>query len=226
MRALWLLLLVSFAAAAHESDVRFEPHPGASIPATLQFREARLGDYFGAAPVVLVLGYSSCINLCGTTLEGTNEVLDAARLSPGRDYTALFVSIDPRDEKAAPPRRPGWHFLTGAAAAGELAQAVGFRYRFDKASGEFAHPAGFVVLTPQGRVSRYFEGVRFEPAELKRALVEASNGEARGGFSGFLLRCFHDPENGRYTATVLGAVRIAMIAFLLGFGWLAWRRLR
>jgi protein SCO1/2 len=226
MKPIWLLLLASFAAAAHESDVRFAPQAGASVPPALQFREARLADYLGAAPVVLVLGYNSCINLCGTTLEGTNEVLEAARLAPGRDYTALFVSIDPRDEKAAPRRRPGWHFLTGAAAAGELARAVGFRYRFDKASGEFAHPAGFVVLTPQGRVSRYFEGVRFEPADVKRALAEASNGETRGGFSGFLLRCFHDPQNGRYTTAVLAAVRIAMLAFLLGLGWLAWRRLR
>jgi protein SCO1/2 len=226
VKALWVLLLICATAQAHESDVAFEARPGAAVPAALSFRESPLVRYLGAAPVVLVLGYESCVNLCGMTLEGASEALRRTGLAPERDYTALFVSIDPRDEKAAPRRRPGWHFLTGAAAAARVAQAVGFRYRFDQASGEFAHPAGFVVLTPQGRVSRYFEGVRFDPAELKRSLLDASRGEARGGFEGFLLRCFRDPDNGRNTATVLAAVRIALIAFLLGFGWVAWRRLR
>src|SRR5690348_14177813 len=122
------------------------------VPGEVAFREGRLADYYGRAPVVLVLGYFGCVNLCGTTLTGVDEALRDTGLAAGRDYNALFVSVDPRDETAVPERRPGWHFLTGAAAAARVAQAVGFRYRFEKESGQFAHPAGFVVLTPKGRI--------------------------------------------------------------------------
>ena len=111
MRGLWLLAFVAFAASAHESDVRFEQRAGANVPAEL------LGGYLGRSPVVLVLGYNSCVNLCATTLEGTSQALTATGLAPERDYTALFVSIDPRDEKTAPRR-------TSAAAPARFASST------------------------------------------------------------------------------------------------------
>jgi protein SCO1/2 len=220
------LMLLTLTAFAHGPAVDFDPHPGARLDARLGFREARLGDYLGALPVVLVLGYNHCANLCGTTLQGVSLALRDTGLAPERDYTALFVSIDPRDEKAPPERRNGWHFLTGAAAASALARAVGFRYYYDADSGEFAHPAGFVLLTPQGEVARYFMGVRFDAAQLRQAIGAAAAGKTESSFERLLLVCFHDPVSGKYNAVVLTAVRIAMALFLLAVGWFAWRKLR
>lgn len=221
-----LVLAHGTAVAARNPDVEFEPHLGATVPGDVAFREARLGDYYGRAPVVLVLGYFGCVNLCGTTLTGVDEALRQTGLDPDGDYTALFVSVDPRDENAVPERRPGWHFLTGAAAAARVAQAVGFRYAFEKESGQFAHPAGFVVLTPQGKVAQYFEGVRFDSSALRKVLQAAGKGETQSTFQRLLFVCFHDPLGGRHTPAVMAAVRIVMLSLLLAGGLFAWRRRR
>ena len=219
------LLLFCTSALAHPGDIAFDPHLGAQVPA-VQFREAPIARYLGFAPVVLVLGYAGCVNLCGTTLEGVALALKDTKLVAGQDYSALWVSIDPRDERTPPAPRPGWHMLTGAQPAARVADAVGFRYRYEKASGEFEHPAGFVLLTPEGRVSSYFEGVRFDAPRLRAAILEASQGRTQSSVETLLLVCFHDLQNGRYTATVLTAIRIAMGVFLLGLGVVAWRHLR
>lgn len=221
-----LLLFLWSSALAAMPDVAFQPHPGALVPADARFREARLGEYFGGAPIVLVLGYVGCVNLCGTTLNGVAEALRETGLTPERDYIALFVSIDPRDERAPPERRPGWHFLTGASAAARVAQAVGFRYAYEEQSGQFAHPAGFVLLTPQGEVARYFEGVRFDAETLRLKIEEAEKGETSGALTRLLLVCFHDPLGGRNTQAVMTGVRIASGLLLVAFGVFAWRRLR
>jgi protein SCO1/2 len=226
MKAALLAALLALAAPAHERAIDFDPHPGATVAGALAFREAALGDYYGGAPVVLVLGYLGCVNLCGTTLDGVSLALRATGLEPERDYRALFVSVDPRDEKAPPGRRAGWHFLTGAAAAAMLAKAVGFNYAYDAASGEFAHPAGFVVLTPHGEVARYFAGVRYDAADLRAAIADAKRGQTQSAFERVLLLCFHDPEGGRHTPTVMLALRLIMGALLLALGVLAWRHLR
>jgi protein SCO1 len=212
------LVLIALPALA-DIDVSFDEHPGARVPG--------LDDYYGGPPIVLVLGYLGCVNLCGTTLTGVAEALRDTKLAPERDYRALFVSIDPRDEKAPPERRPGWHFLTGAAAASRVAEAVGFRYRYEKESGQFAHPAGFMVLTPQGKVARYFAGVRFDARQLKDAILQASEGEVQqSAWDRLVLVCFHDPLGARNTPAVMLGVRIAMALLIIAAGLLAWRRLR
>jgi protein SCO1/2 len=226
MRRLALLLVLVSLRAFGQPEISFDERLGSTVPGDVSFREARLADYYGRAPVVLVLGYFGCVNLCGTTLTGVAEALRDTGLAADLDYRALFVSIDPRDENAAPERRPGWHFLTGAAAAARVAQAIGFRYRFEKESGEFAHPAGFVVLTPEGRIAQYFEGVRFDAGELKKTLIEASRGKTQSAFQRLLFVCFHDPLGGRHTPAVMAGVRIAMLTLLSAAGFLAWRRLR
>jgi protein SCO1/2 len=226
MRSALVWLLVACSAQAHVPAVDFDPHPGARVAADLRFREARLGDYFGAQPVVLVLGYVGCVNLCGTTLDGVSLALRDAALVPERDYRALFVSIDPRDEKAPPGRRAGWHFLTGAASAAAVAKAVGFRYAYDADTGEYAHPAGFMVLTPQGELARYFMGVRYDASEVRQVIADAARGRTQSTYERLLLLCFHDPVVGKHTAAVLNALRVAMALFLAALGYLAWRKLR
>lgn len=225
MKLTLLLLLVACTAQAHVRDVDFDPHPGARVP-DLSFREARLADYLGAQPVVLVLGYLGCVNLCGTTLDAVSLALRDAGLVPERDYRALFVSIDPRDEKAPPGRRVGWHFLTGVKPASALASTVGFRYAYDADTGEYAHPAGFMVLTPQGEIARYFMGVRYDAAEMRQALADAARGRTQSTYQRLLLLCFHDPVMGKHTAAVLNVLRVAMLLFVAALGFLAWRKLR
>jgi protein SCO1/2 len=225
MRAPLAIALFLLALPLHAREVDFDPHPGARIP-DVAFREGGLRDYLGTRPVVLVLGYEGCVNLCGTTLDGVSLALRDTGLSAGRDYTALFVSVDPRDEKAPREQRAGWHFLTGADSAAAVAKTVGFRYYYEEESGQFAHPAGFVVLTPQGDIARYFMGVRFDAPELRQAIAEAARGRTQGTFERVLLLCFHDPVSGKYTQSVLTGIRIAMIMLLAALGFVAWRKLR
>jgi len=224
-----LSMVLAHASLAGLRDVDFDARMGAQLPLNLSFREGgstvRLDRYFGRAPVVLELGYLGCINLCSATIVGASEALSRTGLEPGKDYTALFVSIDPRDETARPERREGWHVLTGAASAAVLAQRVGFRYAHDPESGEFAHPAGFLVVTPEGRVAQYFGGVRFDAQALRDALLAAEAGTPRSALERVLLVCFHDPVSGRYNEEVLRALQVAGVAFLAALGFLAWRRL-
>jgi protein SCO1/2 len=224
-----LSLLLMQQAAAGLRDVDFDPHRGAQLPLNLAFREngseVRLDRYFGRAPVVLELGYLGCLNLCSTTIVGASEALSRTGLAPGKDYTALFVSIDPRDESARPERREGWHVLTGAASAAVLAQRAGFRYAYDRESGEFAHPAGFLIVTPDGRIAQYFGGVRFDAHALRDALLAADAGATPSALERVLLVCFHDPVTGKYSETVLHTLQVAGLAFLAALGLLAWRRL-
>lgn len=219
-------LLASPATSAHINEVAFDPRIGATVSGSLEFREAHaavhLERYFGARPIVLVLGYFGCRHLCPLLVDGVSEALARSGMKPDRDYAALFVSIDRRDEAAAPKRREGWHMLTGAASAASLAQSVGFKFFYEEESGEFAHPAGFLVLTPQGEVARYFPGVRFDAQLVRAAIDDAARGRTSTAFERFLLRCFRDPVTGKYSQAVLTSVRVAALLFLAllaSFGW-------
>jgi protein SCO1/2 len=224
------LAVLSLNAQAGLRDVDFTPRPGAALPLNVELHEGkravRLDRFFGGAPVVVQLGYFGCVNLCSTTFVGTSEALSRTGLVAGRDYVGLFVSIDPRDEHEPPYERAGWHILTGARSAGAIARAVGFRYAYEAETGQYAHPAGFVVATPEGAVSSYFGGVRFDAPALRAALLDASGGRSPGFLEQALLVCFHDPVNGRYNDAVLASLRILGGAFLLAAAWLAWRKLR
>ena len=210
--------------------VGFEQRLGAQLPLDAAFRDdggqaVRLGDYFGARPVVLALVYYRCPMLCTLVERGAAGAARALALAPGRDYDFVFVSFDPEDtpERAAEKKREtvaaygrpgaagGFHFLTGEpAAVAAVAEAVGFRWTKDPITGEFAHAAGLVVATPDGRVSRYLYGAEFAPRDLKLALVESSAGKIGGPVEKMLLYCFrYDAGLGRYTAVSLLALRIA-----------------
>jgi protein SCO1/2 len=218
-------------------DVGLDQKLNEQIPLDLTFhdeggRTVRLADYFGAVPVVLSLNYFDCPMLCPLVL---NDVLRAARAIPlelGQDYRILTVSIDPHDTPARAAAKQqwyveqygrgrtvdGWHFLTGDERSIEsLASAVGFRYVLDPKSGQFAHTAGIMVLTPDGRLARYLYGVEYSPRDLRLALVEASRGRIGSLADQILLFCFHyDEASGRYSFFVLNAVRAAGIATVLG----------
>jgi protein SCO1/2 len=209
-------------------DVGFDQKLGEPIPLDLVFRDeagqsVRLSRYFGKRPVVLSLVYFNCPMLCGMTTDGLVRSVRALRFDAGTDYEILSVSFDPREtaEMASEKKRAvmaqygrksgpeGWHFLTGDAASVQaLTSAVGFRYVWDAEQKQFAHATGVAVLTPQGRIARYFFGIEYPAKDLRLALVEASEERIGNVVDQLLLLCFHyDPKAGRYTATVRNLVR-------------------
>jgi protein SCO1 len=222
---------------AQLADLAFRPHPGTALPldaalADEHGREVRLGDFFAAGrPVVLVLDYLHCKTLCGFVLGGLAQALAQLPLAAGKDYAVVALSIDPRetaaDARSARKRylaragradAAGWHFVTGEErAVRRIANAVGFPYRYDPELGQYAHPAGFVVTSPDGTIARYILGVGYEPGDLRQAIAAAEQGRAPTVLSRLLLLCYgHDPQQGRYTPQIELAMILVNLAGVLG----------
>jgi protein SCO1/2 len=229
-------------------QARLEERPGAMLPLDLALRDAqgrdvRLGDFFGSRPVVLVLGYYGCPQLCGLLMHGLLEGLREAALGPA-DVTIVGVSIDPDDTPASAAAReradrayarflsasaePDLHLLVGApAGTARLADRAGFVFERGDDTQRYAHAAGVVVVTPQGRIARDLLGVRFDAAELRLALADAAAERTGEPASGFALLCAHvDPRLGRHSAAVLGGIRALAGFFAAGGLALAWRHRR
>src|SRR5438874_1743974 len=163
--------------------VGFDQRLNEQVPLDLVLRDeagapARLGGYFGTKPVVLVLAYYQCPNLCTLVLTQLVETLRGLSFEPGKQFEIVTVSIDARETPALatakkakylerygrPGAATGWHFLTGEQGAIQrLAGSIGFRYAYDARLNQYAHPTGIVVLTPQGKISRYFYGIEYSP---------------------------------------------------------------
>ncbi|HET7360076.1 MAG TPA: SCO family protein [Rhodanobacteraceae bacterium] len=245
----WLLPLAASARALPPPPdlaqrAGFDQRLGAQVPMDLQFRgsdgrRVSLATLVRGRPMLLALGYYDCPNLCGAVLLGMAQSAAAMPLRPGRDYEAVFVSIDPRDTPATAARKQAaiaravpdahvgaWHFLTGdPAAVHALAQAVGFRYFYDKRNDQFAHAAGVVVLSGKGRVAQYMFGVRYPPRSLRLALVDASAGHLGSLVDQLvLLCCGYDPTTGRYSLLVGRVMQVFGVGFALllaaMLGWL------
>lgn len=201
-----------------------------AVPAGLSFRDEAgrpvlLGTFFRQRPVVLALVYYECPMLCSQVLSGLVHGLRPLALEPGREFEVVVASIDPREgpplaaqkkravvaDYGRPHTAPSWHFLTGdEAAISTLADAIGFRYRYDPERDQFAHPAAITVLTPEGRIARYLLGIDFAPRDLQLSLVEASRGVIGTPADRVLLFCYrYDPAAGRYSFAILTAVRAA-----------------
>ena len=242
--ALFSLALVALLLSPHASfaasefdDLAVRPHPGERLPLATRLRDEQdqavtLGAYFSKSPVILVLDYLRCTSLCGVTLRNLVDTLGRLPLAPARDYQLVAVSIDPRDtpidaaearaKYAAlldhPDAAAGLHFLTApsAAAVHALSEAVGFPYRYDKLTDAYIHPAGFVVVSPTGRISRYVEGVAIAPPELVSAPADAEQDKSQGPLTRLLLFCHAQVGRlGRLTVPVLTAFTIADLAACL-----------
>ncbi len=211
-------------------EIGIDQRLNAQVPLDLAFRDetgraVRLGDYFGRRPVILALVYYNCPMLCTQVLNGLVGALNVMSLEAGKDFDVVAVSFDARETPAQasakkdayltrykhPASGGGWHFLTGdAAAIGKLAGAAGFRFRYDEALDQFAHASALFVLTPDGRLARYFYGIEYAPRDLRLGLVEASAGRIGTPVDQVLLYCFHyDPASGKYGAVVVNIVRLA-----------------
>jgi protein SCO1/2 len=207
------------------------------LPLDLEFRneEGRLvalGDFFHDKPVILSLVYHECPMLCSEVLEGMLRSFRVLRFDVGKEFEVLTISFNPREDaplaKSAKESyihrykregaAEGWHFLTGdQTSIDRLTQAVGFRYRYDAQKNQYAHAGGIMVLTPQGRLSRYFYGIEFAPKDLRLGLVEASENKIGSIVDQVLLFCYHyDPVTGKYGFVILATMRIVGVAFVLG----------
>jgi protein SCO1/2 len=205
-------------------------------------RTVRLGQYFSDKPVVLSLVYYACPMLCNMTLNGLNDAMEKMPLDIGTDYQVVTVSFDEREtpplakmkrdsyvkKYGRPGAAQGWHFLTGnAVAVRKVAESVGFHYAWDTMTNQFAHASGIMVLTPQGKVSKYFYGIKYEPRDLRLGLVDASDRKIGSLADKILLYCYHyDPATGKYGPAVMRIMRLSAAAtvFTLGMFMLIWIR--
>jgi len=258
MRAEGYLLLAALLGAvmhaqsklpAELEDVGIVERIGEKIDGELEFiaedgRPVRLKEYFHQGrPVILNLIYYSCPTLCNLLLNGQTEALREIPGEPGKDFEIVTISIDPTEtfdlarqkravylESYGRPA-PGWHFLTDYRGnVKKLAEQVGFHYRYDDRTRQYAHAAAIMLLSPEGVVARYLYGVRFKPRDLRLALAEASRGHGSFSVEKLLLFCFHyDPQARSYVLFATNLMRAggALSVLVLGLAlWRLWRRER
>jgi protein SCO1/2 len=219
-------------------DVNFRPELNAQMPGNLDFTDetgkaVKLGDYFGKQkPVVVAFVYYGCPMLCTQLEQGLVGSLRMLSFNPGRDYDVVFISFDDRDTTQLAAEKKtfamdhfhrketasGWHFLTGSKESIAAAtNAANFHFNFDAPHNLFAHASGILLLTPGGRISRYFYGVEFPGRDLRLGLVDASQGKIGTPVDKMLLFCFqYDPSAARYSATILGIMRLLAIGTVAG----------
>jgi protein SCO1/2 len=219
--------------------VGIDQNLNAQIPLELKFKDengqvVRLGQYFRDKPVVLALVYYECPGLCDLILNGLSHSMEQISLNVGSDYDVVAVSFNPKEtwqlansKKAnyvekynRAGAKEGWHFLTGdEASIKTLTDTVGFHYRYDPISKQFAHASGIFILTPEGKIARYFYGIEYKPRDFRLSLVEASANKIGSPVDQVLLYCYHyDPTTGKYGMAITQITRALGTATVLALG--------
>jgi protein SCO1/2 len=232
------------AKASEFAGIGIDQRLNQQVPLDLQFRDekgqtVKLGDYFKSGrPVVLSLVYYTCPMLCDEELAGEASALSTLKFAPGKQYEIVSVSFNPAEtpKDAAEKKKvytarlnehlnpktdgSGWHFLTGQQPEiKQLADAVGFHYRYDPATRQYIHATGLMILTPAGKIAQYYYGVEFAPRDLRLGLVQASQEKIGTVVDEVLLYCCrYDPKAGRYNAVVANIMRLAGAATMLIVG--------
>ena len=228
-------------------NVGFDPQLDAQIPLDVSFvdeygKPVTLRDYSGKKPIVLAFVYLTCPMLCNQVEQSLVGTLKMISFNPGTDYEVVFVSFDSTDTPdaalkkkheamsrfARPATELGWHFLTGSKESIDaVSKAANFRFSYDSRTKLFGHASGIMLLTPQGRISRYFYGVEYPPSHVRLGLVDASAGKIGTPVDHILLFCYqYDPSKARYSATILSAIRMSGVITLLciAIGFVIFRR--
>jgi protein SCO1 len=229
-------------------NVGFDPALNAQMPLDTSFTDetgqpVQLHQYFGRnKPVLLALVYYGCPMLCNQVEQGVVGSLKMLSFNPGRDYDVLFISFDPRENTAMaaekkksalehfqrPATAAGWHFLTGTKESiAAITRAANFRYNLDARTNLFSHASGIMLLTPDGRISRYFYGIEYPSRDMRLGLVDASAGRIGSPIDHVLLFCYqYDPSSATYSASILKIVRLAGLLTILAIvmGILVFRR--
>jgi protein SCO1/2 len=241
---LWIALAAPAALAQDKPSgvierIGFDQKLGVQLPLELRFHddaghERALAQLFGRRPVILVPVYYDCPMLCNQLLNGLTRSLRPLSMSAGRDFDVVAFTINPAESSELAGRKKaayleqydragaesGWHFLTGDVSSIEaLAEAIGFRYTFNPATKLFAHAAGIVVVTTDGRIARYFYGIDFPPKELESEIEHARGGQIGSPIGRLLLLCYdYDAATGKYTLSILRLLRLAGTATAVGLG--------
>jgi len=240
----FFLLIFSSAAPlfAHDDrpvalrSVDLEQKLGAEVPLDVEFRDeagkaVSLKKYFGRRPVILSLVYYNCQDLCPLVLDGLVRSLRPLIFNIGDQFDVITLSFDPRDTPALaaakksdavkqysrPGAGDGWHFLTGdEESIRRLTEAVGFRYNYESETDRFGHATGILLLTPNGKIARYFYGIEFSPRDLRLGLIEASANQIASPIDQLLLFCYHyDPSTGKYSLLVTNIVRLGGVVTVI-----------
>lgn len=225
-------------------DIGIDQRLNQQLPLDLEFKDetgktVRLGDYFESGrPVLLNLVYYSCPMLCGEELAGEASALAMLKFTPGNQYEVVSVSINPNETPADAAAKKkiyvdrvnehlspkmdgsGWHFLTGQQSQiRQLADAVGFHYRYDPQTKQYIHATGLTIVTPGGKIAQYYYGVEFAPRDIRLGLIEASREKIGNVVDEVLLYCCkYDPKTGRYGAVIANIMRLAGAATMLILG--------
>ena len=213
--------------------VRLDQKLNAQVPLELPFRDedgrpVRLGDYFGEKPVMLMLIQYRCTMLCTEQMNILMDSLRELQFTPGKEFTLLIVSIDPREqpdmgsdkkkymlkEYGRQEAAAGLHFLTGDdSSITKLADAVGFHYFYDKRTDQYAHPDGVMILTPEGKIAKYFFGLNYPARDFRYGLIQAAKNRIGTPIDAIALLCFHyNPETGQYGVAYMNVLRLTGIA--------------
>jgi len=230
-----------FGLPAMVRGVGIDQNLNAQIPLELNFKDetgqtVRLGQYFRQKPVVLAFVYYECPMLCDMVLNGLTHTMEQTTLDLGKDFDVVTVSFNPRETwQIAGAKKSnyvekyqrkgaaeGWHFLTGTEEnIKKVADTAGFHYKWDPITKQFAHAAGIMVLTPEGKIARYFYGIEYKPRDFRLGLVEASKNKIGSPVDAIMLFCFHyDPMTGKYGLVISRVIRTLGSATVLALGML------
>ncbi len=217
--------------------VRLQQKLNNIVPSDIAFRDEHgnavtVGSYLGRKPVALVLIQFQCTMLCTQQLNVMLQSMRDLKFTPGKEFDLVIVSIDPREgpklateqklnyleQYGRPEAEAGWHWLTGSKEnIDRLADAVGYHYVYDPRSDQYAHPDGIILLTPEGKVARYFFRLEYPPQGLRLGLVEASQGKIGSPVDIIALLCYHyNPVTGKYALAVMKILRLMAIATVMG----------
>jgi protein SCO1/2 len=225
------------------NGVGVEQKLGNDIDRSIEFRDergasVRFGDLLRGRPIILTPVYYDCPMLCSLQLNALVRALKVMPETAGETFDIVSFSIDPRetvesarrskDHYVRDYRRPraadGWTFLTAdAAAVQRLTNDIGFRFAQDPSTGQIAHVSALIVLTPDGRISQYFTGIEYDPADLKASLAKASDGRTGSLIEQALLYCYeYDPSTGRYSLSIIRITQLGGVATVMGLIALGW----
>ena len=231
--------------------IGIEQKLGDSLPLETEFKDengstVKLGDFFNQGrPVILAFVYYECPMLCNEVLNGLTGTLKGISFDAGKEFDVVAISFDARENEkldlaknkkesymsryGRPGTENGWHFLTGTQASIDAAtQAAGFGFQWDEKSNQFAHAGGIMIVTPEGKMSRYFYGIDYSPKDVKFGVIESSEHKIGNAAEKLLLYCYHyDPSTGKYGLAILSFIRFGAVLMLLGMGamgFVFWRR--
>jgi protein SCO1/2 len=223
--------------------VSIEQHLNQQLPLDARFVDdrgstVRLGDYFGKRPAIVSLVYYNCPMLCSEEMDGLASALEMVKLTPGKDFEIVIISIDPTEIPALAARkknfyvqrygRPetanGWHFLTGTQPnIDAVAKAIGFGYvRVPGPDGkldQYAHASSIELATTQGRLAQYYLGVEYSPKDIMLGLIEASGNKIGSPVANILTYCYHyDPQTNKHSLRVVRVVQVGGLVTMISLG--------